>query len=229
MGKKEYRERLWKEYLEERGDLAPEQRAALAEIGRLFWEDVTFLYAVHKCLVNHGGAMEDERTGIQYETADEYHILRQRDVETAFTKTVLKGLVTDMIMLFEDILPLGSVVDLKRDYLKQKLPIEGVKQVRMVITRRFLDGGQGTYFPYAAVVYPVAPGGEQHSFCFTPAVIARVVHEGYSDEVEEAFIYQMKHQLVITEKRKSRGFIEGKEQEEMEQAAFSGGNGNGEC
>ena len=49
---------------------------------------------------------------------------------------------------------------------------------------------------------------------FTPALIDRVIHTGYSDETDEEFIFQMKHHLVVEQKRKSVGFATYQDMEE---------------
>lgn len=206
MIKKEYKKKLWKEYLDHRDIFAEEQKALLMEWGLLFREDVSFLSRMWECLANHGGAMEDGKTGTRYELEGEYHILRWDAAELALRERDMKILLTDMIGLFEEILPLGSVVDLKREYLRQSMELSSVKQVRMVITKRFIGGAEGCYFPYAAAIYPIGMGGLQKSFCFTPALIEKVVFTGYCDAAEEAFVYQMKHQLIVEQKRKSVGF-----------------------
>lgn len=223
MNKGQYKERLWEEYLAV-GKFPAEQAAAVREIGLRFREDVDFLYRLHTCILHHGGAMEDERTGVQYEIVDEYHILKMGNTEAAFSKEELAGLVIDMIDIFEEILPLGSVVDLNKEFLQQTMPLDKVDKVRMVIHKRFFGIGENGYYPYAAVVYPIGMAGEGRSFCFSSALITRVVHRGYADELEDAFVYQIKHQLIIEQKRKSMGFANEREQEEMKRFVTEGGS-----
>lgn len=227
MTKEQYKEQLWEEYVANCSFIEEEQKATTKEIGLLFRDDVTFLYQVYRSLSSHGGAMEDERTCVQYEILDEYRILRRGSAEIAFSEEVMMRVVADMIDIFEDILPMGSVVDLKKDFLTQKVGLGQVDQIRMIITKRFLSGERGGYYPYAALVYPLGVGKSNHNICFTSAMIEKVVRRGYSDEVEDAFVYYMKHQLIVTEERKSMGFANEVEQEEMRQLIFRGGEENG--
>ena len=226
MNKGQYKERLWEEYLAAR-KFPKEQAAAVREIGLKFRDDVSFLYQLHACMLHHGGAMEDEQTKVQYEIMDEYHILKTGSVEAAFGEAELARLVIDMIDIFEDILPLGSVVDLNKDFLRQTMPLDNVEKVRMVIDKRFFGAGESGYYPYAAVVYPVGMAGEDRNFCFSSALIERVVHRGYADEVEDAFVYQLKHQLIVEQGRKSMGFANEEEQEAMRRFVMEEGGGNG--
>lgn len=226
MTKREYKAQIWKDYLEKRTDLAPEQRAGLALLGGKFHEDVSFLYAVHACVLRHGGAMEDEKSHVRYEVEESCHLLRWEDRELAFEEDTLKRLLEDMIGLFEDILPLGSVVDLKKEFLMQTMPLDNVEHVRMVITKRFLGFEKG-YYPYAAVVYPIGMGGRTQDFCFSSALIGRVVMKGYTDDVEDAFIDQMKRKVILTDGRKSFGFATEEEQRELKEQLMQEGESNG--
>ena len=63
----------------------------------------------------------------------------------------------------------------------------------------------GCFYPYGAVIYPIGLA-EGKVISFTPALIERVVYTGYSDEVDEEFIFQMKQLLIIQQRRKSVGF-----------------------
>ena len=226
MNKVQYKERLWEEYLAAH-KFAAEQAASVKEIGLKFRDDVSFLYQLHACMLHHGGAMEDERTKVQYEVLDEYHILKLGNTEAAFSGGELARLVIDMIDIFEDVLPLGSVVDLNKEFLRQTMPLDQVENVRMVITKRFFGAGDGGYYPYGAAVYPVGMSGEGRSFCFSSALITRVVHSGYADEMEDAFVYELKHRLIVEQGRKSMGFANEEEQEAMRRFLMKEGGGDG--
>lgn len=222
--KKQYKERLWKDYLDSREDLQQELKAQASVVGELFTDDVSYLYMVRKCVLRGGGAIEDEATQVQYEAEGEYHILRYESTELALRQNEMAVLLADMIDIFEDILPLGSVVDLNKAFLSRNMNLSGVENMRMVITKRFIGGETGCYYPYAAVVYPIGMGGEDKSFCFSAALIERVVHMGYSDSTEDAFIYGMKDRLIVKEHRRSMGFATEEESKEMARLLFGKGD-----
>lgn len=77
----------------------------------------------------------------------------------------------------EKILPIGSIVKLKRG--DQKI---------MIINRTPLYNNEGTigYFDYSACMYPVGQTGQQ-VFFFNEEDIDTVIFEGYSDEDEEKY------------------------------------------
>lgn len=216
MTKERYKEKLWDDYLAKKTQLETEQKEKLKVLGLKFRDDVGFLYELHTCLAKCGAAMEDERTHVKYEPLEEYHKLEWGGTKLLFREEPFKQLVADMTGIFEDILPLGSIVDLKKDYLQQQMSLGEVAHVRMVITKRFLGRETGYYYPYAAAVYPVGTGGERKNFCFTPELIEQVVFTGYHDETEEAFVYQMKQQLIVKGERKSIGFATMDECRQME-------------
>lgn len=220
--KKQYKKKLWSEYLDT-VEFPQEVKNIAMEIGELFIDDVNFLYTVRKAVLNGGGAIEDEKTHMVYETEGEYHILKHGNLELALRQADMSKLLADMIDIFEDILPLGSVVDLKKDFLSPKIDLSKVEMVRVVIAKRFLGGESGCYYPYAAVIYPIGMGGQNSYICFSSALINKVIHEGYCDALENEFIYQMKKKLVVKEHRKSMGFADATECKEMERILFQNG------
>lgn len=213
--KKQYKKQLWNDYLKE-SELPVEVKNIARKIGELYFEDVKYLYAVRKCVLNGGGTLADKKTGVLYETEEEYHILKHNDKEVALGQADMSKLLADMIDIFEDILPLGTVVDLKKDFLGQKMDLSKVDRVRVVISKRFLGGETGCYYPYAAVLYPIGMAGQNKYIYFSSALIDDVVHMGYGDAIEEMFVYQMKEQLIVKGNRKSMGFANEEELKIME-------------
>ena len=107
-------------------------------------------------------------------------------------------------MLTEEVLPLGSVVDLKKELFSF---IKDVDRIRIVITYRFLAKEESKgYFPYAGVVYPTGMLGRKEVIYFTPALIEQVVHRGFEDIQEHQYIYLMKREFIIEKGMKSFGF-----------------------
>ncbi len=78
-----------------------------------------------------------------------------------------------------EILPLGSVVEIG-------------KEIKMVITHRFLYSGEnGESYDYAGVPYPVGMEQADQIVLFNCTAIVRVIHKGYSDELEEELVSQI--------------------------------------
>ena len=152
-----------------------------------------------------------------FENEEELYILRKENKGIFLKAKEMKRLLSDMITLFEEILPLGSVVDLKKDKLSEDLDVSKVENFRIVITKRFVGAGEGCFYPYGAVLYPIGFGGTGKVISFTPALIEKVIYTGYSDEMEDAFVFQMKYKLVVEQRRKSAGFATRQELSETEE------------
>ena len=124
--------------------------------------------------------------------------------------------------IYEDIYPLGTVVDLDKKYFRNILPVDEVDELRVVITYRFIPLTDTCYIPYVGSLYPVGNMGIlKNDIHFTPRAIERVVQMGYQDEKELAFMYQIKNNFLIHNGKHSSGFANNEEIEEMKKV-FSG-------
>ena len=147
------------------------------------------------------------------QTGDTYQFA---DSPIHFNKQELIAYLAIIIDALDETLPLGSVVDLKKEYLKDNLPVDEIDNVRIVITYRFLHNPKDQfYFPYAGVVYPIGSLGQDRMLHFTSPFIARVVHKGFSDGQDEAFVSAMKQELLCNRRLHSFSFatkdeVEGK-------------------
>lgn len=216
VNKLEMKRQLWKEMLTNRNRLTEQERNILYQEGLKYEQNVSFLYALNECLVEEGRFLEDEENGTVYERERDKHFLISDKQEIEFSYREIKDLVASMIDIFEDILPLGSVVALKKDYMNQVPQIQEVEEVRIVITHRYLfQEDSRYYFPYAGVVYPTGMLGRKEVLNFTSALIEKVVHRGFSDEQEEGYHYLMKRELILERSMHSFAFADKKELDEF--------------
>ncbi|MCL1976202.1 MAG: DUF4176 domain-containing protein [Firmicutes bacterium] len=118
-------------------------------------------------------------------------------------KTILK-LIADC---YCDILPLGSVIDLNKDFLSKAFDVDKFDSIRFIITQRFAyEEGMESYFTYGAVAYPFGSLISKRLLYFTPPLIEQVVHRGYSDQQEEIFVGVVKNELIVNRGLFSAGF-----------------------
>lgn len=61
---------------------------------------------------------------------------------------------------------------------------------------------------YGGVVYPVANFNGKEILKFTPSLIEKILHKGYQDEQEDAYIYLMKQELILEKNIHMAGFRE---------------------
>lgn len=203
--KKEYQEALWNAYIET-AEVPEHQKKYLKTIGNSLMQEVPFLYRIYGLIGEQEEISECSEIGIHFEKEGESYILRQDSSGILLKEEAMKKLIVDMIGLFEEILPLGSVVDLKKEVLAEQLDLSGVDNFRVVITKRFMGTGESCYYPYGAVIYPVGTAGQGNVFSFTPALIGKTLFRGYGDWMEDEFVYQMKLELIVRKGRKSMGF-----------------------
>ncbi|MCL2492559.1 MAG: DUF4176 domain-containing protein [Clostridiales bacterium] len=113
------------------------------------------------------------------------------------------SLVSD---IFLPILPLGSVVGLKKDALK-KMGLPDDYSPDLVIVDRYLAvPDAGIYFPYSGVVYPLGSFGTERKIYFGPQLIEKVIFPGYADRREKPFHALMKEEYILERRLHSMSF-----------------------
>lgn len=128
-----------------------------------------------------------------------------------------KKLIVNIIDLFEVIYPLGTVVNLKAEYLNQLTNGKEIEEATFVITSRYVyTDDVKTYFQYGGIPYPVGTLGLNKVFYFTSDLIREVLALGYSDNREEAYIYMMKKELLLDENYISIGYAQEEERKKLE-------------
>lgn len=203
----EYRLNLWKEFMEQTSYIPERLHETMGMIAGTYVEDTSFLSKVYESFVLKERFLEDEEKEVKYERDGEDHILTFQGKECVFDKPDFKKVLTSMLDLLEDTLPLGTVVDLKKSAYEDVVELEGVEEIRMVITYRFLgDLSQGYYFPYAGVVYPTGMLGQKEVLYFTRPLVESIVKEGYRDEKEDAYVYLMKQEMIVEKGANTYGY-----------------------
>jgi len=129
-----------------------------------------------------------ENDTILLDYGQQHHIYQRNQLLTA---------VGDLMELTEVILPLGTLVQLKKDAFFAINGIERIETLRVVITQRFVKEDDHSYFTYGGVVYPVANFNQNQILKFTPSLIEKPIHKGFRDEQEDAYIYLMKKELIL--------------------------------
>lgn len=196
--------------------LGKEQKRLLFEVGCIYRNNIEFLYQIYGAIATDQKQLKDEVHNITYKCEGDDHVLVYRGEDLVFTEEQLKTILIGIIDIMEEILPLGSVVDLKKDFLKDILAnIDKVEQVRVVIIDRFLHRkDEKSYFTYAGVLYPIGILKQQEHLNFTSALIEQVVQKGYSDKQEEAYVFLMKNELILENGMHSIGFLTDAEREQ---------------
>ena len=213
MKREEYKRDLWQEYVENADYIERVWKEGVIDFGENFLNgNVTFLYEVYQAFIDQERFRIDEQRGIEYEKDQDLYFIRYQGEEWSFEYKHMKELLERSIGIFEDMLPLGSVVDLKKEFLQKGSETELPDTIRMVIVQRYVgESPEGFYYPYAGAVYPIGNPGNTKLLEFTPALIQTVVSRGYSDEQEEAYQYLMKQEVFLHRGLHSMGFADEEE------------------
>ncbi|MFI3201966.1 MAG: DUF4176 domain-containing protein [Eubacteriales bacterium] len=195
--------KLYAEYLE-RKEVTIEQSRILQELGALLkweYEEVFSLYL--SCAQNKDYL--DSAKGIEYQIVADEDVLMCHGKRVVFKHKELLELLAVLCDLVEEILPVGSVVVLKKEFLTKIPGIENVDQFRLVITNRFLLNNESTFHTYAGSAYPISNFNGKEVMCFSKSLIDQVVFLGFSDEQEEAYVSLMKYELIMEKGKHSAG------------------------
>ena len=212
MTSKDYRLALWKEYLKKVDFISEREKENLDAIAKMYFEDQSFLLEVYKAFAKDLDYLEDQENHVHYEKDGKDYILALENIETVFDKEHFAKVIAAMLDILEEMLPLGTVVDLDSEMMKlvgekindekakegeELIDVDAVENFRMVITHRFLGSDGKYYYPYAGVAYPMGMLGSSEVFYFTRAFVKDIVQKGYEDEVEYQFQYLMKRQIIV--------------------------------
>ena len=223
MENNEYKMSLWEDFLEEDTELKDAEKRILVEIAVCYKDDISFLMKVYEAFIENDRFIQDEGNDVRYEREKDLYIFSMEGREVCLGKERFKRILISMLDILEETLPLGTVVDLRKDIYKGVPGMEEVEYIRMVITHRFLKrAGSTYYYPYAGVVYPTGMLGKAEVFNFTRPAVEKVIQQGYSDEQEEVFSYLMKKSLIVDAGGNSIGFATKEEAEELNQAFKEG-------
>ena len=195
---------LFTEYLQKK-NVATEKQEILLEIGTVFqWEykEIFLLYLSCFCKKNY--AKENKKILCQIGLEEDVLVCAEKKV--IFQHNELLKLLAVCCDLVEKILPLGTVVELKKEFLTEIPGVENINQIRLVITNRFLVNDERTFHTYAGVIYPISNFNGKEVMCFSENLINKVVFQGFSDEQEDAYVTLMKYELLIEQEKISAGF-----------------------
>ena len=179
--------------------------------GNKFFHDTKRLYRAYETLISGDVSEENKQTDdcILFEQkGNKNWILGVSDndgIELPFLE--MKDLLSSLMDIQEKILPLGTVIDLNKDFITKNIPqIEALDHFRVVITHRFLSYLESVFYPYAGVLYPTGMLGRPEFIYFTYSMIEDVVQEGFSDVLEQEYVNAMKSELLAEKQMHSAGF-----------------------
>lgn len=171
---------------------------SIREFFQIFLDDLYLLqqlYKVHKENVPNF-VTTSRNVSITYLKETLNHKITFDDQQFSLREDIFARLFSTSIEIMRDLLPLGTVVELDETFFK--LNQRTNTSTKVVITKRFIaPKNYQSYFPYAGVIYPIGEVNPNSVLYFTEPLIQRIIHEGYKDEMENAYELLMKKEFIV--------------------------------
>lgn len=205
LDKKEMNNRLIEAWLEKYTSLEKNQIGMLMEIKDTIKEDLTLFYEMNRIIVQGEGQLSYDE--LEFVCNNGGCGIQTKKGQIVLDNDSFRRIIAAFIDVYEDIYPLGTVVDLDKKYFKDMLPVDEVEHIRVVINYRFIPCSEDMYIPYMGNIYPIGNAGiNTNGLHFSPKAIEKVVHMGFIDEEEIAFLFQRKYELILENNMHSSGF-----------------------
>lgn len=201
-------ENLITEWLEKLKYLDNIKREQLFKIGCSYCDaQINLLYEINRAVLEKKIICKDKSNNLTYINIKDKHLLVYKDNKMEFTHAQIKEIIVGLIDILEEVYPLGTTLELKKEFLKNISLKKEVKNVQVVIINRFIASNDAkSFFHYSGVLYPLGLVGDKSIIHFTHALVDKVLSKGHSDENENAYLYLMKKELIINKKMHSFGF-----------------------
>jgi len=206
--KEDFPKLLLEEYFENRKTMSENQREILRQMATDYKKNNAYLMKLYLTVHKGKNQIIDPIRKLSVQCEGETCLLKYKEKSVEFSTSKLLRTVGELVELLENVLPLGTLVQLKKEYFGDLLQKANVEKLWIVITNRFIVREDNSYFTYGGVVYPVANFNSQNLIQFTPSLIDKVIQKGYRDEQDETYVYLMKTELIIEKKICSAGFKE---------------------
>lgn len=207
--------KLLEEVLNQFDFLDSHQKNMVMDISRKFSENLLFFHQCNQCIVDQNGAV-DAGENIAFQANGDQCRLAMESKEIVFPSGQMRTIIAAIVDVLDPILPMGSVVDMKKDMFSSIEKLDTVENFRIVLTNRFLYYEEiPVYFPYAGTIYPVGNSKYPAILHFTPGAIERIVFRGFADGADDAYIFEQKKELILERNMHSVNFASKEEIETL--------------
>ena len=147
---------------------------------------------------------EDESFKMKFYKNGDLYVLDSSFGSISLDYTAYKTIISKIIDIYSETYPLGTVVELEAELQNVAVDVEFDGRIKVVILNRFAPLDDKLFFYYTGTIYPVFNTGEQINMIhFTPSMIKRVVHEGYSDEYDVEYVKNKKREMLFDKRMHS--------------------------
>ena len=182
---------ICEEWLERDKILSDRQKDAVCQYIRMHTDKPEELNQIYHAM-NRGENYKAETLEVFIEEGHPILKIGGNEIRAALGQ--MKDFVQKMILITEKILPLGSVVEI--DVRKLEMETEKpVSSIKVVIVDRFMKKEtEKQYVPYCGIIYPF--GDSKKQLFFTEQAIHTVIHYGYTDRQEDAYVALIKREII---------------------------------
>lgn len=204
-------EQLMQEWIRNQNELTKEQCSLISQYTEDNPSSAAVLYKSLEALKNGNDNFSDMLTGLSLCKDKTNYIVSYKKCSSAFSKKQLTSLFCAAADIYCNVLPLGSVIRLRRD--KNDNTAETENQM-IIIDRRYVypDENSKAFYTYSGTLFPFGSFNDCIRFNFTPNAVADIVFKGYSDETDDAYIFKAKDEMIL--KLKMHSFTGASEEEE---------------
>ena len=149
------------------------------------------LYQIYHAMIR-GENYKAETLEVLMEEGQPVIKIAGNEIRAAFEQ--LNDFVQKLILLTERTLPLGSVVeiDVRKLEMETEKPVSSIKAV--IVDRFMKKETEKQYVPYCGIIYPF--GDSKKQLFFTEQAIHTVIHYGYTDRQEDAYVALIKREII---------------------------------
>jgi hypothetical protein len=209
---------LFEEWVKNNGPFTSEEGKIFTDLKRIIGSDLSLLYQMNKMIVRGEGQVLDNNQGINFICQNDMAMLKTNYGHIELHSEEFRRTIAALVDIYEDVYPLGSVVELRKEVFKDILPIDEIEDLYVVITYRYVPYTENSYVQYVGSLYPVGNlGAIKNDLHFNHKTVKRVLQRGYSDVKEIAYLYQVKKNLIVEENFHSTGFITSEDKRKLEQ------------
>lgn len=185
------------------------------DIAALCLKDIDFLIKMLYS-VRTQQSISNESKDIEYIYKDEKNVFKvasnnPKEFDLQLADTLISGIISAL----EKILPIGTVVKLKKTYMealleilrkneeyekkyKEQIEKEGINDICIIINKRFAKTEiEGVYAHYSGYIYPLSQKEKNVQFIFSNEDINEIMHKGYINEAEKEYVCLLKYQALV--------------------------------
>jgi hypothetical protein len=189
--------KLIETWMDKHTDWTDEEKAIMINVKNKVQSDLSLFYDINKIALLEKGTIECKEHCIDVICSNGMITLNSLGGIISKETREFRKVATTFIEIYEQVYPIGTVVDLKKEAFSNIYDLSQVDKLRVVIAHRYVPVSDERYMPYIGVHYPYGPTGHVNDGVhFTLPAIERVVSMGYSDEEEEAYVFNLKNKII---------------------------------